>query len=134
MILYTIERCGDSWAIMQGLKTIALCLTLDQAQKRLEKLTNEEKDLEMLTKEERMSVYLELFSIVESLRKKAETARKKQRRWESNYSMELERQKINLYADLWNRAYLMSEGYRKTWEIKQKGAIKNGKRRLCTER
>lgn len=119
MIHYTIERGRDSWAIMQGLRTIAIFLTLDQAQKRLDELTNEEKDLEMLTKEERMSVYLEMFNIVEGLRKKAELARKKQRRWESNYSTELERQKINLYDELWNRAYLMSEGYRKTWEIKK---------------
>lgn len=104
---------------MQGLKTIAIFFTLDQAQKRLEELTTEEKDLEMLTKEERMFVYLEMLNIVEGLRKKAEVARKKQRRLESNYSMELERQKINLYDELWNRAYLMSEGYRKTWEIKK---------------
>jgi hypothetical protein len=119
MIHYTIEREGDSWAIMQGLRTIAIFLTLYQTQKRLDEFTNEEKDLEMLTKEERMSVYLEMFNIVEGLRKKAEAARKKQRRWESNYSIELERQKINLYDALWNRAYLMSEGYRKTWEIKK---------------
>ena len=59
MIRYTIERGRDSWAIMQGLRTIAIFLTSDQAQKRLEELTNEEKDLEMLAKEEHKIILLE---------------------------------------------------------------------------
>ena len=59
MIHYTIERGRDSWAIMQGLRTIAIFLTSDQAQKRLEELTNEEKDLEMLAKEEHKIILLE---------------------------------------------------------------------------
>lgn len=41
---YTIEKQGRSWAIMQGLRTVSLCVSLEQAQKRLEEVTMEEKE------------------------------------------------------------------------------------------
>lgn len=45
MIQYTIEKVGDSWAIMHGLKTLVLCLTLDKAHERLKELTRRNHDL-----------------------------------------------------------------------------------------
>lgn len=40
---YTIEKQGRSWAIMQGLRTVSLCVSLDQAQKRLEEINVDDK-------------------------------------------------------------------------------------------
>lgn len=45
MIRYSIERQGRSYAIMQGLKVVALCVSVEQAYKRLEELT--ERDTKM---------------------------------------------------------------------------------------
>ena len=38
---YTIEKQGRSWAIMQGLRVVSLCVSLEQAQKRLEEVSTE---------------------------------------------------------------------------------------------
>jgi guanylate kinase len=40
---YTIEKQGRSWAIMQGLRVVSLCVSLEQAQKRLEELNVDDK-------------------------------------------------------------------------------------------
>lgn len=43
---YTIEKQGRSWAIMHGLRVVSLCVSLEQAQKRLEEVANENAELE----------------------------------------------------------------------------------------
>jgi len=40
---YTIEKQGRSWAIMQGLRVVSLCVSLEQAQKRLEEINVDDK-------------------------------------------------------------------------------------------
>lgn len=42
---YTIEKQGRSWAIMQGLRVVSLCVSLEQAQKRLEEVANKSGEL-----------------------------------------------------------------------------------------
>ena len=43
---YTIEKQGRSWAIMHGLRTVSLCVSLEQAQKRLEEVRTEMDEVE----------------------------------------------------------------------------------------
>lgn len=43
---YTIEKQGRSWAIMQGLRVVSLCVTLDQAKQRLQEVAEEKKKMD----------------------------------------------------------------------------------------
>ena len=63
---YTIEKKGRSWAIMQGLRTVSLCVSLEQAQKRIDEIANEgdamEKEVYVLNSkdylEDKQSIHL----------------------------------------------------------------------------